>query len=153
LNENRFIHVDAYQNTTQSGIYAVGDITGKVELTPAVAVRLSERLFNNKPNEHLDYENIPTVVFSHPPIGTVGLTEDQAIEKFGKDAIKIYSSSFTSMYTAITEHRQLTKMKLICVGTDEKVVGIHGIGYGMDEILRFAVALKMGQLKKTSITL
>ena len=152
LNENRFIHVDAYQNTTQSGIYAVGDITGKVELTPvAVAAgrRLSERLFNNKPNEHLDYENIPTVVFSHPPIGTVGLTEDQAIEKFGKDAIKIYSSSFTSMYTAITEHRQLTKMKLMCVGTDEKVVGIHGIGYGMDEILQgFAVALKMGATKK-----
>ncbi|QXA09016.1 glutathione-disulfide reductase [Acinetobacter pittii] len=152
LNEDGFVQVDAYQNTTQPGIYAVGDITGKVELTPvAVAAgrRLSERLFNNKPNEYLDYENIPTVVFSHPPIGTVGLTEDQAIEKFGKDAVKIYSSSFTSMYTALSEHRQLTKMKLICVGLDEKVVGIHGIGYGMDEILQgFAVALKMGATKK-----
>ncbi|OTG83653.1 glutathione-disulfide reductase [Acinetobacter sp. ANC 4648] len=152
LNQNGFIQVDDYQNTTQSGIYAVGDITGKVELTPvAVAAgrRLSERLFNNKPNEHLDYQNIPTVVFSHPPIGTVGITEEQALQEFGKDSVKVYQSSFTSMYTAVTEHRQLTKMKLICVGSEEKVVGIHGIGYGMDEILQgFAVALKMGATKK-----
>ena len=123
-----------------------------MELTPvAVAAgrRLSERLFNNKPNEHLDYNNVPTVVFSHPPIGTVGLTEEKAIEQFGKDNVKVYSSSFTSMYTAVTEHKQLTKMKLICVGSEEKILGIHGIGYGMDEILQgFAVALKMGATKQ-----
>jgi glutathione reductase (NADPH) len=152
LDNKGFISVDQFQNTTQTGIYAVGDITGKVELTPiAVAAgrRLSERLFNHKPNEHLNYDNIPTVVFSHPPIGTVGITEAQAIDQFGKDNIKIYNSSFTSMYTAITAHKQLTKMKLVCVGGDEKVVGIHGIGYGMDEILQgFAVALKMGATKQ-----
>lgn len=147
LNDQGFIQVDSFQNTTETGVYAIGDITGKVELTPvAVAAgrRLSERLFNNKPNEHLDYNNVPTVVFSHPPIGTVGLTEEKAIEQFGKDNVKVYSSSFTSMYTAVTEHKQLTKMKLICVGAEEKILGIHGIGYGMDEILQgFAVALKM----------
>ncbi|EOH6309084.1 TPA: glutathione-disulfide reductase [Acinetobacter baumannii] len=152
LDKDGFIKVDKFQNTTQTGIYAVGDVTGKVELTPvAVAAGrlLSERLFNNKPNEFLDYQNIPTVVFSHPPIGTVGLTEKEAIEKFGEENIKIYNTSFTSMYTAITDHPQITKMKLICSGKDEKIIGIHGIGYGMDEILQgFTVALKMGATKK-----
>ena len=152
LDDSGYIQVDQFQNTSQSGLYAVGDITGKAELTPvAVAAgrKLSERLFNGKSEEYLNYENIPTVVFSHPPIGTVGLTEEQAIAQFGQDQIKVYSSSFTSMYTAVTQHRQVSKMKLICSGTEEKIIGIHGIGYGMDEILQgFAVALKMGATKK-----
>lgn len=152
LNAKGYIKVDKYQNTNVAGVYAVGDNTGAVELTPvAVAAgrRLSERLFNNKPDEHLDYSNIPTVVFSHPPIGTVGLTEPEAIEKYGADQVKSYKSSFTAMYTAVTSHRQPCRMKLICVGKDEKIVGIHGIGFGMDEILQgFAVALKMGATKK-----
>ncbi|MDR5610358.1 glutathione-disulfide reductase [Arsenophonus sp.] len=147
-----YIKVDKFQNTNIERVYAVGDNTGAVELTPvAVAAgrRLSERLFNNKPDEHLDYSNIPTVVFSHPPIGTVGLTEPQAKEKFGSDKIKVYQSSFVSMYTAVTDHRQPCRMKLVCVGEEEKIVGIHGIGFGMDEILQgFAVALKMGATKQ-----
>lgn len=130
----------------------MGDIIGKIELTPvAVAAgrKLSERLFNHKPNEYLDYQNVATVVFSHPPIGTVGLSEAQAIEQFGQDQIKVYQSSFTSMYTAITQHRQVSQMKLVCVGDEQKVVGVHGIGYGMDEILQgFAVAVKMGATKQ-----
>lgn len=152
LTEKGYIKVDKYQNTTVPNIYAVGDNTGAVELTPvAVAAgrRLSERLFNQKPEEHLDYSNIPTVVFSHPPIGTVGLSEPQAIEKYGKEAVKIYNSSFTAMYTAVTRHRQPCKMKLVCVGEEQRIVGIHGIGYGMDEMLQgFAVALKMGATKR-----
>ncbi|PLV57816.1 glutathione-disulfide reductase [Erwinia sp. B116] len=152
LNEKGYISVDKYQNTSVEGVYAVGDNTGAVELTPvAVAAgrRLSERLFNNKPDEHLDYSNVPTVVFSHPPIGTVGLTEPEAREKFGDDQVKVYKSAFTAMYTAVTQHRQPCRMKLVCVGADEKIVGIHGIGYGMDEMLQgFAVALKMGATKK-----
>ena len=93
--------------------------------------------------------NIPTVVFSHPPIGTVGLTEPQAREQYGDDQVKVYKSSFTAMYTAVTSHRQPCRMKLVCVGPEEKIVGIHGIGFGMDEILQgFAVALKMGATKK-----
>ncbi|WP_299998772.1 glutathione-disulfide reductase [uncultured Cedecea sp.] len=152
LNEKGYIKVDKFQNTNVPGIYAVGDNTGAVELTPvAVAAgrRLSERLFNNKPDEHLDYSNVPTVVFSHPPIGTVGLTEPQAREQYGDDQVKVYTSSFTAMYTAVTSHRQPCRMKLVCAGADEKIVGIHGIGFGMDEILQgFAVALKMGATKK-----
>jgi glutathione reductase (NADPH) len=151
-NEKGYIDVDKYQNTNVKGIYAVGDNTGAVELTPvAVAAgrRLSERLFNNKPEEHLDYSNIATVVFSHPPIGTIGLTEPEAIEKFGADNVKVYKSSFTAMYSAVTQHRQPCRMKLVCVGKEEKIVGLHGIGFGMDEILQgFAVAIKMGATKK-----
>ncbi len=151
-NEKGYITVDKYQNTNVKGIYAVGDNTGAVELTPvAVAAgrRLSERLFNNKPDEHLDYSNIPTVVFSHPPIGTVGLTEEQAKEQHGEENVKVYKSAFTAMYTAVTQHRQPCRMKLVCVGPEEKIVGIHGIGFGMDEMLQgFAVALKMGATKK-----
>ena len=152
IDEKGYIAVDQFQNTSQAGIYAVGDIIGKIELTPvAVAAgrKLSERLFNHKPNEYLDYQNVATVVFSHPPIGTVGLSEAQAIEQFGQDQIKVYQSSFTSMYSAITQHRQVSKMKLVCVGDEQKVVGVHGIGYGMDEILQgFAVAVKMGATKQ-----
>lgn len=147
-----YIKVDEYQNTSTKGIYAVGDNIGKIDLTP-VAVKtgrqLSERLFNNKPEAKMDYELVPTVVFSHPPIGTIGLTEPAAIEKYGQENIKIYSSSFAAMYTAVTSHRQMTKMKLICAGPEERVVGLHGIGYAMDEILQgFGVAIKMGATKE-----
>lgn len=148
--DNGTIVVDKFQNTTAEGIYAVGDITGEAELTP-VAVKagrlLSERLFNNQHDVYMDYSLIPTVVFSHPTIGTIGLTEEQAKAEYGDD-VKVYTSSFASMYTAVTKHRQLTKMKLVCAGVEEKVVGLHGIGYGMDEILQgFAVAIKMGATK------
>ncbi|MDP8032752.1 glutathione-disulfide reductase [Pasteurella atlantica] len=151
-NARGFIKVDKFQNTNVEGIYAVGDIIeGGVELTPvAVAAgrRLSERLFNNKPNEHLDYSLIPTVVFSHPAIGTIGLTEPQAIEQYSEENVKVYTSSFTAMYTAVTQHRQPCRMKLVCAGKDEKIVGLHGIGFGVDEMIQgFAVAIKMGATK------
>ncbi|TCP97698.1 NADPH-glutathione reductase [Cricetibacter osteomyelitidis] len=151
-NERGFIKVDKYQNTNVRGIYAVGDIIeGGIELTPvAVAAgrRLSERLFNNKPTEHLDYKLVPTVVFSHPPIGTIGLTEPQAIAQYGEANVKVYKSGFTAMYTAVTQHRQPCRMKLVCAGKDEKIVGLHGIGFGVDEMIQgFAVAIKMGATK------
>ena len=152
LDKRGFIPTDKFQNTEVDGIYAVGDNTGRAQLTPvAVAAgrRLCERLFNNKPNEHLDYSGIATVVFSHPVIGTVGLTEDEAIAEYGKDNIKVYSSQFTALYQAITEdYRDPTRMKLICAGPEEKVVGLHSIGFGSDELLQgFAVAMKMGATK------
>ena len=152
LNERGFIVTDKYQNTNVEGIYAVGDNTGRAQLTPvAVAAgrRLCERLFNNKPYEHLDYSNIATVVFSHPVIGTVGLTENEAVAQYGEDNISVYNSQFTALYQAITEdHRDPTRMKLICVGKEEKIVGIHSSRFGSDEMLQgFAVALKMGATK------
>ena len=150
LDARGFIITDEYQNTSIENVYAVGDNTGRAQLTPvAVAAgrRLSERLFNGKTNEKLDYTLIPTVVFSHPAIGTIGLTEAEAHEQYG-DSVKVYTSGFTAMYTAITKHRQPTKMKLVCAGENEKVVGIHIIGLGADEMLQgFAVAVKMGATK------
>ena len=147
-----FIRTDAYQNTNVPGIYAVGDITGEAQLTP-VAVKagrmLAERLFNPAmPDAKMDYRLIPTVVFSHPPIGTIGLTEAEAKAEYGDANIKVYRSSFAAMYNAITPHRAMSTFKLVCAGEEEKVIGLHGIGEGMDEVLQgFAVAMKMGATK------
>ena len=150
-NEHGYIPVDKFQQTNVEGVYAVGDVIGEAQLTPvaiAAARRLSDRLFNNMPDRKLDYSNIPTVMFSHPPIGTIGLTEAEAREQHG-DAVKIYQTSFTAMYHALSPHKQKTAMKLVCVGTDEKVVGCHIIGMGADEMLQgFGVAIKMGATKK-----
>ena len=151
-NSRGYIKVDQFQQTNVAGIYCVGDIMeGGIELTP-IAVKagrqLSERLFNNKPDAKMDYKLVPTVVFSHPPIGTIGLTTQEAIEQYGEENVKVYQSGFTSMYTAVTTHRQPCKMKLVCAGADEKVVGLHGIGYTVDEMIQgFGVAMKMGATK------
>ena len=150
--DNRgYITTDAFQNTNIENIYALGDVTGRIALTPvaiAAGRHLADRLFNQQSDVQLDYENIPTVVFSHPPIGTVGLTEAQANETFGANNIKVYSTQFNSMYDALTQKPMPTAMKLITQGFDEKVVGIHLLGLGADEMLQgFAVALKMGATK------
>jgi glutathione reductase (NADPH) len=151
VSEGGYIPTDDYQNTNVPGVYAVGDVTGRAQLTPvaiAAARRLSDRLFNNMPERKLDYTNIPTVMFSHPPIGTVGLTEDEARAVHG-DAVKVYQTGFTAMYHAISAHKQRTAMKLVCVGAEETVVGCHIIGTGADEMLQgFAVAIKMGARKR-----
>ncbi len=146
-----YVTADFFQNTNVPGIYAVGDVTGRAPLTPvaiAAARRLSDRLFNNMPDRRLDYYNIPTVMFSHPPIGTIGLTEAEAREQYGT-AVKIYQTRFTAMYHAIADRNQRTAMKLICVGPEEKIIGLHIIGLGADEMLQgFGVAMKMGATKK-----
>lgn len=150
-NTNGVISVDLYQETNVKGVFAVGDIIGKYPLTPvaiAAARRLADRLYGGKANRHLPYENIATVVFTHPPIGTVGLTEQEARTKFG-DSIKCYETSFTSMYSSFSDHPSQTAMKLVCQGDDEKIVGIHMIGPQVDEMLQgFAVAMLMGASKK-----
>ncbi len=152
LTERGYIKVNEYQETSTPGIYALGDVTGHIELTP-VAIKtgrlLSERLFNGKTTAKMDFNLVPTVVFAHPAIGTVGLTEPEAIRQYGEDNIKVYTSAFTSMYTALGSHRQMAKFKLITAGPDEKVIGLHGIGYGVDEMIQgFAVAMKMGATKE-----
>lgn len=147
--ENNII-VDPYQATRVEGIYAVGDVTGRAQLTPvaiAAGRRLADRLFGGMPDRHLDYRNIPTVVFSHPPLGTVGMSEHEARAEYGED-VRIYQSSFTSMYHAVTERRPRAAMKLVTVGDEERVVGCHVIGSGSDEMLQgFAVAVRMGARK------
>ena len=146
-----FITVDKYQATNVDNIFALGDVTGAVALTPvaiAAGRRLADRLYGGMDGRHLDYSNIATVIFSHPPMGTVGMTEPEARERYGRD-VKVYSSSFVPMYYALGEKKLRTNMKLIVAGDDEKVVGCHIIGDGADEMLQgFAVAIKMGATKK-----
>jgi glutathione reductase (NADPH) len=145
-----YIPTDKFQQTNVEGVYAIGDVTGRAQLTPvaiAAGRRLSDRLFGGMSERHLSYRNIPTVVFSHPPIGTVGLTESEARDSHG-ESVKVYQTRFTAMYNAFTERKQKTAMKLVTVGAQEKVVGCHIIGPGADEMLQgFAVAIHMGARK------
>jgi glutathione reductase (NADPH) len=145
-----FIQVDEFQNSNIDNIYAIGDVTGKATLTPvaiAAGRLLADRLFGNQQQSRLDYHNIPTVVFSHPPIGTVGLTEEQARREYG-EAVRVYQTRFTGMYHALTGHKTISAMKLVCVGKEEKIIGCHIIGHGADEMLQgFAVAVRMGATK------
>ena len=156
VNQKGYVEADQYQNTNVDNIYALGDVTGQVQLTPvaiAAGRRLSERIFGGEvfANRHLDYTNIPSVVFSHPEVGSIGLTEPEAVEKFGKDNIKVYTTSFTAMYYAMMDPKDKapTKYKIVCQGPEEKVVGLHIMGLGSGEMLQgFGVAIKMGATKK-----
>ncbi|GMT40589.1 MAG: glutathione-disulfide reductase [bacterium] len=144
-----FIETDEQQNTVIKGIYAVGDVAGRVALTPvaiAAGRHLAERLFNNQVKAKLDYDNIPSVIFSHPPIGTIGMTEGEARESYGE--VKVYQSRYTNMLHALSDHKKRSSIKMITVGAREKIVGIHVIGEGADEMMQgFAVAIKMGACK------
>ncbi|KAI5845419.1 hypothetical protein BZA05DRAFT_378219 [Tricharina praecox] len=146
------IVVDEYQNTNIPGVYSLGDVSGHVELTPvaiAAGRRLADRLFGGQKEAKLDYTNIPSVVFAHPEIGTIGLNEPQAREQYGDENVKVYKTSFVGMYYALLEHKGPTSYKLVCVGPEEKVVGLHIIGQGSAEMLQgFGVAIKMGATKK-----
>lgn len=150
LDERGFIATDVYQNTGVEGVYAIGDVTGRAPLTPvaiAAGRRLADRLFGGQADSRLDYEMIPTVLFSHPPIGTVGLSEDEARARHG-DEVKVYQTRFTPLYHALTQRKPRTAMKLVTVGPRERVLGCHVIGPGADEMLQgFAVAIKMGATK------
>ncbi|PNP79324.1 hypothetical protein FNYG_07400 [Fusarium nygamai] len=153
-NERGQIITDEYQNTKVENIYSLGDVVGKVELTPvaiAAGRKLSDRLFGGDQfnTSKLDYDLIPSVVFAHPEVGTIGLTQEEAVKKYGRDNIKIYKSSFTATYFAIMEDKGPSKDKLICQGKDEKIVELHTLGLGSGEILQgFGVAIKMGATKK-----
>jgi len=152
LDEWGYIVTDEFQATSAAGIYAIGDVTGRVQLTPvaiAAARRLSDRLFGGQQGRRLDYETIPTVIFAHPPIGTVGLTEHAARERYGSENVSVFRSSFVPLYHAMTEVKPRVEMKLVCQGPEQRVVGLHVVGEGADEMLQgFAVAVKMGATKK-----
>jgi glutathione reductase (NADPH) len=151
LDDQGFVVTDKLQQTNVANIFALGDVTGRAALTPvaiAAGRRLADRLYGNMPGRHLDYELIPTVIFSHPTIGTVGLTEDEARAEYGDD-IKVYTSGFTPMFYALGEVKGRSVMKLITAGADERVVGLHVFGAGADEMLQgFSVAMRMGATKK-----
>ena len=151
--DGKSIQVDEFHNTSIPGIFAVGDVIGKAQLTPvaiAAGRRLADRLFGGIPQAKISYENIPTVIFSHPPIGTVGLTEEDARKKF--QHIRVYTSGFIDSRYGILPvsgpPKPKTRMKLVCQGADERIVGLHVIGVGADEMLQgFAVAVKMNATK------
>ena len=151
LSPEGFIATDDFQATSAAGIYAVGDVTGRIPLTPvaiAAGRRLSDRLFGGQTQRRLDYDSIPTVIFGHPPIGSIGLSEAQARARHGP-AVRGYTSSFVPLYHAMTVRKPHTHMKLVTVGEEEHIVGAHVIGPGADEMLQgFAVALRMGARKR-----
>jgi len=159
LDKKGQIEVDEYQETALKHISALGDVDGKAPLTPvaiAAGRRLANRLYGGEAGKKLgiklDFNNIPSVIFSHPTCGSVGLTEPEAREKYGDDQVKVYKSNFTAMYFAVfskQEDKEPTAYKLVCVGEEDKVVGLHIIGQGSDEIMQgFAVAIKLGATKK-----
>ena len=151
LDDCDFVVSDEYQNTNIPGVYAIGDVSGRAQLTPvaiAAGRLLSDRLFGGRKDSRLDYRMIPTVVFTHPPIGTVGASEAEARALHG-DAVKVFVADFTPMYHALTTRKTHTDMKLVCVGPELKIVGCHIIGHGADEMLQgFAVAIRMGATKR-----
>ncbi|CEG39074.1 glutathione-disulfide reductase [Plasmopara halstedii] len=154
LADGGYIEVDAQENTTVPGVYAIGDVTVTGwELTPvaiAAGRRLADRLFGGEKDACLNYHQIPTVIFSHPPIGTIGYTEPEAIARFGKENIKIYTSKFVNLLHAMAdpERKGKTAMKLVTVGEEETVVGVHVAGEGADEMIQgFGVAVKMNATK------
>ncbi len=150
LNQGGYIIADEWEQTTAERVYALGDVTGKLELTPvaiAAGRKLADRIFGGQPDARLDYRNVPTVIFSHPPIGTVGLSEDEARDEYG-DAVKCYTTRFVDMYYSLARRKVRTVMKVVCVGAQEKIVGIHVFGRSADELIQgFAVALQMGATK------
>jgi glutathione reductase (NADPH) len=152
LDTSGFIATDTYQATSAAGIYAIGDVTGRAQLTPvaiAAGRRLADRVFGGQAGRHLDYDNIPTVIFGHPPIGTVGLSEPEARARYGHEAVKVYRSGFVPLYHAMTTAKPRTEMKLVTVGAEQRIVGVHVVGPGADEMLQgFAVAVRMGATKK-----
>lgn len=150
VDSDGYVRTDAFQNTNVAGIYGVGDVTGRTPLTPvaiAAGRRLADRLFAGKPESRLDYEMIPTVIFGHPPIATIGLTEEEARQRYG-ESVKIYQTRFVPMYYALGECKSHSAMKLVTMGPQERIVGCHIIGRTADEILQgFATAIKMGATK------
>jgi len=146
---NGIVPTDAYQSTNVPGLYAIGDITGRAPLTPvaiAAGRRLADRLFGGKPDAKVEYDLVPSVVFAHPPVATVGLSEPEARRQHAK--VTVYKTDFTPMRHAFSEHKVTTAMKLVCAGKEQRVVGIHLVGDNVDEMLQgFAVAVKMGATK------
>ena len=151
LDQGGFVVTDKLQQTNVENIFALGDVTGRAALTPvaiAAGRRLADRLFADMKDRYLDYDLIPTVIFSHPTIGTVGMTEDEARAEYGDD-MKVYTSGFTPMFYALGDVKGRSVMKLVTAGADERVVGLHVFGAGADEMLQgFAVAMRMGATKK-----
>jgi glutathione reductase (NADPH) len=144
------IAVNPESQTSQPHIYAVGDCTDRINLTP-VAINegraLADTVFGNKPRL-MSHENVPSAVFSNPEAATVGLTEAEAIEKYGAEAIKVYRAKFQPMYYTLAGKDEKTLMKLVVNQTTAQVLGAHMVGEHAAEIIQgVAIAVKMGATK------
>jgi glutathione reductase (NADPH) len=146
-----FIQVDAHQHTSVPGISAIGDVTAFPALTPvavSAGYALVERLFGGQTDASFDYQAIPSVVFADPPLGKIGLTEREARARHG-DAVNVYTKQFVPLQFAVAGQRVPTVMKLVCTGDDERVLGMHALGSGVDEMLQgFAVAMRQGLTRR-----
>ena len=145
-----YIIIDEWQTTSQANIFAVGDATGQMALTPvaiAAGRRLADRLWGGKAGRKLDNQYVATVVFTHPPLAMIGLTEPAARAQYG-DNVKVYSGKFTPMRHLMSIHQMPVHVKLVCEGNNERIVGVHWLGEGADEgIQGFAIAMGMGATK------
>jgi glutathione reductase (NADPH) len=151
LDANGAVKVDEYSRSTCASIYAVGDVTNRVQLTP-VAIRegqaFAETVFGNRPTK-VDYNCIPSAVFSHPPLAGVGLTEAQARSRLGP--VKVYTSDFRPMKNVLANRNERALFKLVVDETDDRIVGAHMIGPDAPEILQvLAVAVK-ARLRKSQL--
>ena len=148
LNDKGAIVVDADNRSTCDSIYAVGDVTDRIQLTP-IAIREGQAFAENMyggGNVRIDYENVPSAVFSHPPLAGVGMTEAQARQKLG--SVKVYSSDFRPMKNVLANRDERALYKMVCDGETDRVVGIHMIGPDVPEIIQAAaVAVKAGLTK------
>lgn len=148
LDDKGAIKVDADNRSSVDSIYAVGDVTNRIQLTP-VAIRegqaFADTLFGGKPHQ-VDYHCVPSAVFSHPPIGAVGMTEGEARNKLG--SVKVYMSDFRAMKNVLADRNERALYKMVCDGVTGRVVGLHMIGPDAPEILQAAaVAVKAGLTK------
>jgi glutathione reductase (NADPH) len=148
LAEDGAVRVDEYSRTNVPSIWAIGDVTNRINLTPVAiheGVCLSETLFNDNPRSP-DHENVPAAVFSQPPVGTVGLTEEQARERHS--SIDVYRSTFRALKHTLTGGAERSMMKLIVDRESDRVLGLHMVGPEAGEIVQgFAVAIKAGATK------
>jgi glutathione reductase (NADPH) len=150
LAENGAVKVDEWQrSTTVPNIYAVGDVTDRINLTPVAIAEgraIAETLYNSNPIR-MDHDDVPSAVFSNPPIGTVGLTEDEAQRKYGE--IDIYTARFRPMKNTLSGRGERTFMKLVVARRSDRVVGCHMLGPDAPEIIQgLAVAVKCGATKR-----
>jgi glutathione reductase (NADPH) len=149
LGDNGAIKVDEYSKTSVDNIYAVGDVTDRINLTPVAiqeAMAFVDTVFRGNPRA-MDHADVPSAVFSHPPVGTVGLTELQARERHGP--LDIYRSTFRPLKHTLSGRDEKTMMKLIVAKDSQRVVGVHMVGLDAPEIVQgMAVAIKAGATKQ-----
>ncbi|MBD8493346.1 glutathione-disulfide reductase [Pseudomonas syringae] len=150
LDKDGYVQVDEHYQTSEASILALGDVIGGVQLTPvalAEGMAIARRLFRPEDYRPVDYNHIPTAVFSLPNIGTVGLTQEQAVEK--GYAIQVFESRFRPMKLTLTDDQERTFMKLIVDSATDRVLGCHMVGPDAGEIVQsLAVALKAGATKR-----